>query len=732
MPNYTLQLPQQDKQINAGKLGHIQAKNQYGKSFGFTDFYMQWDGKASLPVVGEFHFSRFSYLYWEEELLKMKAGGVQVVATYVFWNHHEEEEGIFRWDENRNLRHFIDVCAKVDISVIVRIGPFCHGEVRNGGIPDWVFDKPLEVRSNDSLYLDYATRLYKQISKQLAGQYFQDGGPIIGIQLDNEFMHCGAPQDSWGYKVGRFLSSGNGGTEHLNELKRIAKQVGINPEFFTATAWGGAAVPEEDTLPMLAGYAYTPWIPNQPPSREYLFQDLHVSPAEPVNYESTKYPVAYCEMAGGMQVSYTARPWVSASSVEAMTLVKMASGSNLLGYYMYHGGTNPVGKKTFLNEYGLPKLTYDYQSPLGEFGRVGESYDRIRLLALMLDEFGEQIAPMGPVIPSDQIGLDPTDTNTLRWMVRQAAGSGFLFLNNFQDHVELKDHNDLSIALQTAWGEVKFPAEGSLTLKAGVGAVLPFHLDVADIHIVSATVQPVTQLTGNGEKVVVFYAPEGISPELVIAAHNVTELKSSSGTVKKNLSDYVVKPTPGMEFAIEITTSTSQQVKIIVLTREEALKTYKLRLHNQDYIFISSARLHAKKDQLVVTSEGEAHWQLAVYPNAASFVSRQDAIKNEYSVGIFKCYTLEVDEYKVEAKLEKLKEQHFNIQVSHEWPSYVADVFLNIAYEGDVAALYANQQLITDHIHYGDVWSVGLKQFKRAANRIAITCIDYAGKKRDC
>lgn len=295
--SYTLDTP--DKQITPGKLSNQGGSNPAGKSFGFTNYYMTQNGLPYIPVVGEFHFSRFSYLQWEEELLKMKAGGVHIVATYVFWNFHEEEEGKFNWSENRNLRHFVDLCSKIDFPLILRIGPFCHGEVRNGGIPDWVFHSPIQIRSNDPAYLALATRLYRQIARQIKGLYFQEGGPVIAVQLDNEFMHCGAPFDSWGYKGGVYLSSGTGGREHLSELKRIALESGISPFLFTVTAWGGAAVPEEGALPMLAGYAYTPWIPNQPPSREFIYQDLHLTPVESMDFETTDYPVAYCEMAGG-------------------------------------------------------------------------------------------------------------------------------------------------------------------------------------------------------------------------------------------------------------------------------------------------------------------------------------------------------------------------------------------------------------------------------------------------
>lgn len=225
-------------EIVPGKLGANGGSNPKGETFGFTNYYMTRNGKPFIPVVGEFHFSRFSYLQWEEELLKMKAGGVHIVASYVFWNYHEEEEGVFDWSGSRNLRHFVDLCAKLDYPLILRIGPFCHGEVRNGGIPDWVFAKPLEIRSNDPAYLELSRKLYREISRQIRGTMYQEGGPVIAVQLENEYMHCSAPNDAWGYTSGKFMSSGNEGTAHLAELRRIAEEAGIHPMFFTVTAWG--------------------------------------------------------------------------------------------------------------------------------------------------------------------------------------------------------------------------------------------------------------------------------------------------------------------------------------------------------------------------------------------------------------------------------------------------------------------------------------------------------------
>ncbi|MCT2196912.1 beta-galactosidase [Paenibacillus sp. p3-SID1389] len=714
-----LEIGQANKTIRPGKLALHAGSNPKGESFGFTNFYMTRNGEPVIPVVGEFHFSRFSYLHWEEELLKMKAGGVHLVATYVFWNFHEEEEGVFDWSGNRNLRHFIDLCAKHELPLILRIGPFCHGEVRNGGIPDWVFRYPLEVRSNDERYLSLARRLYREIARQIQGTYYQEGGPVIAVQLENEYMHAGAPLDAWGYSSGQYVTAGTDGSAHLDELRRIAEEVGIRPLFFTATAWGGAAVPEEGTLPMLAGYAYTPWIPNQPPSREFLFQDLHVTPAEPVNYDSLEYPVAYCEMAGGMQVSYKARPYVPAESIEAMTLVKMGSGSNLLGYYMYHGGSNPVGRKTFLNESGLPKITYDYQSPLGEFGRVGDSYDRIRTISLFLQAFGHLLAPMGTVLPAGQEHIAPEDTHSVRWCVRQKDGSGFVFLNNFQDHVDLPDRR-LRIELDTPQGKAFFPQTGEFTLRSRLAAILPFNLELDGLFIVSATVQLLTRLEAEDETLLVFFAHDGMEPEIVIRKSSVSEVggDGSHGAVKEDEANWIVRPATGRQHQIRVKTAEGRVVRLVTLTRDEALLTYRFDgLWGHDRLVISTSHLAIKDGQLICTSPGQNQVTLSLYPApvpSAELRSSAGVLQTaaEPDGSVFQTYTLDFAAYLPELTLNSPSDRSVLVDVPADWPESVSDVWLRIEYDGDVAAAYLGDRMLTDHIHYGQHWEIGLKQVR--------------------
>ena len=102
---YELSAPAQPKVIKSGHL-RMGGVNPKGERIDVNSFYMSIGGKPVIPVMGEFHYSRYPAEQWEEEILKMKAGGVTVLPTYVFWSLHEEVEGQFRWDGQRNLRGF--------------------------------------------------------------------------------------------------------------------------------------------------------------------------------------------------------------------------------------------------------------------------------------------------------------------------------------------------------------------------------------------------------------------------------------------------------------------------------------------------------------------------------------------------------------------------------------------------------------------------------------------------
>jgi beta-galactosidase len=186
--NLKIDLTQPEQPILSGHL-KMGGSNPSGVEICANNRYLTLGGQPWLPVMGEFHYSRYPAGDWREELLKMKAGGITVAASYVFWIHHEEIEGEFIWTGDKDLRRFIKLCAEVGLYAYPRIGPWAHGECRNGGLPDWVLAKCGEaVRLDAPLYLSYAQRFYQQINHQLDGLLWKDGGPVVGVQLENELI----------------------------------------------------------------------------------------------------------------------------------------------------------------------------------------------------------------------------------------------------------------------------------------------------------------------------------------------------------------------------------------------------------------------------------------------------------------------------------------------------------------------------------------------------------------
>ena len=262
------------------------------------------DGKRVVPAMGEVHYSRIPADEWEAEVRKMKEGGVTIIATYVFWNHIEEQEGIFRWDGQRNLRRFIEICQQEGLPVVLRLGPFCHGEVRNGGIPDWVFTKVCKTRDENPVFLSFVERLYRQIFTQLQGLQWKDGGPVMAAQFDNEY-------------------SGKG--EYLMALKQIATKIGFYLPFYTRTGWPELAtpVPFGEMLPLYGDYADGFWERSIEETagnyyKAFNFKAFRSSTAiateqlgeqkERLNKGDEQYPYFTCELGGGMMTAYHRRP----------------------------------------------------------------------------------------------------------------------------------------------------------------------------------------------------------------------------------------------------------------------------------------------------------------------------------------------------------------------------------------------------------------------------------------
>ncbi len=701
-----------------------------GRELSFTNYYMQMNGKPFMAVSGECHYARVHESQWEDTILKMKMCGINIISSYLFWIHHEEVEGKFRFDGNRNVRKFVELCKKHGLYVIVRIGPFNHGECRNGGIPDWMYGKPFEVRSCDERFLAYTKRWYQVIADELEGLFFKDGGPIIGTQLDNEYMHSAAPWELTTGVANEWLPTGSDGNAYMIQLKRLAKETGIDTPFYTATGWGGAATPTEEVLPLWGGYAYWPWIfydyhGPHPKTPEYIYREYHNNEVpetynfDPV-YAPESFPYSCCEMGGGMSCFYNYRFQLPYESVDAMANIKLAGGCNFLGYYMFRGGSNPKGETIpYMNECQCPKISYDYQAAIGEYGQLRPSYYRLKNLHLFMKNYADQFADLKTVLQEGSQEIKPEDVDTLRYAVRTDGTRGFLFINNFQDHAECKDKLHESVTLKLANETIVF---SDLSMAAGENAILPFNLKIEKYCLKHANVQPLSVIRENKEAVYFFFVPEGMKPEYVWSSEGITEI---SGTYDAKEERYTVTPDEGCMscYTIEGAYGT---VKIVTLTREQSLQFFEFEKEGRKSVMLCSCPVvfDGEKLHLENPQNDRADTELFIWPKQnLSFDSGKiqiERIDNEMFSGlkiIWPEHALSVKELMAEA----CGSGRYTVQIP-ERKEEDKDTVLQIDYRGDIGHLFQNGELLSDNFSNDAVWEIGLGEVwnPKAGNELTI------------
>lgn len=464
--------------------------------YSYNSEYLTCNGSPILPIMGEFHFSRYPEKEWRSALENMKLGGVEIAATYVFWIHHEEAEGEWDFSERRNLKAFLNCCREVGMKVWLRIGPWAHGECRNGGFPDWLVEKErrgeLTLRTDDPQYLRYVDVFFTKIAEQSDGYMHKDGGPVIGIQIENEYGHAGGPSDR------------EEGMAHMRTLRAMAENKGLTAPYFSATGWGGAYVPES-FLPVLGGYVDAPWANHThelAASENFLFQPFHDDAniasdfsegQSGFTFDAAEFPYLTAELGGGLQVTAHRRTYPYPEDIEAQTICMLGAGANLIGYYMYHGGVNPDGKYSTLQESkatgyanDLPVKSYDFQTCLRENGLPSESYYSLRKHHVFIKNTEELLAPAKAYLPENIPGpAGAEDMETLRAAFRynEAADCGFLFINNHQRKRKMTEKRitpeaSLKFAVPSSEGEKKQIVFDRLCVRTDAILVLPYNLPV--------------------------------------------------------------------------------------------------------------------------------------------------------------------------------------------------------------------------------------------------------------
>ncbi len=318
-------------------------------SFRVKDGKFLLDGKPFQIISGEMHYPRIPRAYWRARLRMARAMGLNTITTYVFWNEHEPTPGVYDFSGQHDVAEFIREAQSEGLHVILRPGPYSCAEWEWGGYPAWLLkDHNIVVRSSDPKFMEPARRWLLRLGQELAPLQIGNGGPIIAVQVENEY--------------------GSFGSDHtyMEQIHHALLDAGFNKAvLYTADG------PEEllnGSLPELPAV-----INFGAGDAEHGFEILHkLRPQGP--FMTGEYWAGWFDHWGERHHTTSARQ-------QADELAWILFQGYSVSIYMFHGGTSfgwMNGANIDHGNYEPDVTSYDYDAPLDESGRPTQKYDLFR------------------------------------------------------------------------------------------------------------------------------------------------------------------------------------------------------------------------------------------------------------------------------------------------------------------------------------------------------------------
>lgn len=579
------------------KMGHSGPKNN---KIRVNNLYWEENGVPKLPVMGEFHYNRMDERYWRESLMKMKASGVNIVSTYILWILHEEFEGRQNWSGRNNLHRFVELCGELGLKVHLRIGPYCNAEIRNGGFPDWMENNEnFRCRTNDPLYLKYVRYWYQSIFNQVKDLLYKDAGPIVAIQLENEYVTPGMV------------------VSHIMALKEIAIEEGFDVPVYSMTHWMMSDYPKGEVIPYAGYYLETPWISygnkENPTTDQEFFSYNRISEnigndfikttgsVETLEGEGNDSPYFTCEVGVGTPNYYIRRAVVPKELAGETITLRLGCGVNLLGYYMYVGQTDPIGEQYTMAR-ATARISNDYQAPIKEFGTLGASMKETKKLNYFMNDFGHELAPMRAYLP-----VANKNRENLQWAVRTNGKSGYVFCSNYLYKHDRKDYKNVQFELALKDETIRIPHK-KMTIKNGAYFFWPFNMDISGVTLQYATAQPICTQKEKGIDNYFFFANEAIPAELKIDPTNIEDVVVANGKVSDQKNSFFIDQLiPGKECVITITKKDGKKIRLVVLDENDSDLIWKGSLKGKDFVYITESTILLDSKSLCL--EGESSKQ---------------------------------------------------------------------------------------------------------------------------
>jgi beta-galactosidase len=326
-----------------------QPASRASHAFGVENGNFVLDGKPFRIISGEMHYSRIPRQYWRARLRMAKAMGLNTITTYVFWNYHEPRPGEYDFTGQHDVAEFIREAQSEGLYVILRPGPYVCAEWEWGGFPAWLLKTHgIVVRSSDPRFMQPVHRWFMRLGEELAPLQIGDGGPIIAVQVENEY--------------------GSFGNDHayMEQIHKALIEAGFTrAQLYTAD---GAAELKNGTLPELPAV-----INFGPGSAKKDFAKLReFRPNGP--FMTGEYWAGWFDHWGDKHHTTNAQQ-------QADELAWILEQGYSISIYMFHGGTS-FGWMNGANSNGKnyePDVTsYDYDAPLDESGRPTPKYFLLR------------------------------------------------------------------------------------------------------------------------------------------------------------------------------------------------------------------------------------------------------------------------------------------------------------------------------------------------------------------
>ncbi len=321
-----------------------------GGTFTAGDKTFLLNGKPFVVKAAELHYPRIPRPYWEHRIRMCKALGMNTVCLYVFWNIHEQREGEFDFTGNNDVAAFCRLCQKNGMYVIVRPGPYVCAEWEMGGLPWWLLKKKdIRLREQDPYFMERVKMFEQQVGKQLAPLTIQRGGPIIMVQVENEYGSYGKDKP------------------YVSAIRDIVKESGFDQVSLFQCDWSSNFLDN--------GLDDLTWTMNFGTGANIDQQFKRLGEVRP------NAPKMCSEFWSGWFDKWGARHETRPAKDMVEGMDEMLSKGISFSLYMTHGGTS-FGHWAGANSPGFqPDVTsYDYDAPINEYGHATPKFHELRAM----------------------------------------------------------------------------------------------------------------------------------------------------------------------------------------------------------------------------------------------------------------------------------------------------------------------------------------------------------------